>query len=186
MTELRSKSLTCWCHGLDRDTRVILFGQPLISPQSDSLPFDGRFSIFCFKLSSDISQFLVPKKRPQSLDIIRLRNAVFYAYHGVLSDEQNLGGKFEVDVDLHCSLSRAAVSDSLKQTVDYERVYDSIKGLVLGKKYYLIEALARTIADGILKDFRAVQKVVVRVRKPGAAVKGVIDHVEVEIFRERS
>ena len=25
-------------------------------------------------------------------DIIRITNAVFYAYHGVASDEQNLGG----------------------------------------------------------------------------------------------
>ncbi|HAL55310.1 MAG TPA: dihydroneopterin aldolase [Bacteroidetes bacterium] len=119
------------------------------------------------------------------MDIIRLHNAVFYAYHGVLSDEQTLGGKFEVDVDLHCDLSKGAKSDSLKQTVDYERVYDCIKGLVLGKKYFLIEALANTIADGLLKNFKLVKRVVVRVRKPSAPVKGVIDHVEVEIGRGR-
>jgi len=127
----------------------------------------------------------VPRRSRSSLDIIRLHNAVFYAYHGVLSDEQNLGGKFEVDVDLHCDLSRGAKSDSLDQTIDYERVYDCIMQLVLGKKYYLIEALAGTIADGLLKNFKRAQKVVVRVRKPSAPVKGVIDHVEVEITRER-
>jgi dihydroneopterin aldolase len=127
----------------------------------------------------------VTRRSKSSLDIIRLHNAVFYAYHGVLSDEQNLGGKFEVDVDLHCDLSRGAKSDSLDQTIDYERVYDCIMQLVLGKKYYLIEALAGTIADGLLKNFKRAQKVVVRVRKPCAPVKGVIDHVEVEITRER-
>ncbi len=127
----------------------------------------------------------MPRRSKSSLDIIRLHNAVFYAYHGVLSDEQNLGGKFEVDVDLHCDLSRGAKSDSLKQTIDYERVYDCIMQLVLGKKYYLIEALAGTIADGLLTNFKRAQKVVVRVRKPSAPVKGVIDHVEVEITRER-
>ena len=121
----------------------------------------------------------------KDLDIIRLKNAVFYAYHGVLSDEQNLGGKFEVDVDLHCDLSRGASSDHLKDTVDYERVYNSIRSLVLGKKYFLLEALASAIAQGILRDFSKVETVVVRVRKPGAAVKGVIDHVEVEILRSR-
>jgi len=110
---------------------------------------------------------------------------VFYAYHGVLSDEQSLGGKFEVDVDLHCDLSRGGHTDSLKQTVNYERVYDAIKQLVLGRKYYLIEALAETIADGLLKEFRMLDRVVVRVRKPSAPVKGVIDYVEVEIARER-
>jgi len=110
---------------------------------------------------------------------------VFYAYHGVLSDEQTLGGKFEVDVDLHCDLSRGARSDNLRQTVNYERVYESINKLVLGRKYYLIEALAETIADGLLRDFKKISKVVVRVRKPSAPVKGVIDYVEVEIARER-
>jgi len=127
----------------------------------------------------------VPTRTKSSLDIIRLHNAVFYAYHGVLSDEQNLGGRFEVDVDLYCNLSRGARTDNLKQTIDYERVYDSIKQLVLGKKYYLIEALAGTIADGLLRTFKKARKVVVRVRKPSAPVKGVIDHVEVEIARER-
>jgi dihydroneopterin aldolase len=123
--------------------------------------------------------------RKKKFDIIRLHNAVFYAYHGVLSDEQNLGGKFEVDVELHCDLSRGARSDHLSETVDYERVYDCVKGLVLGKKYFLLEALGNTIAQGILKNFKRVEKVVVRVRKPGAPVKGVIDYVEVEIEGSR-
>jgi dihydroneopterin aldolase len=127
----------------------------------------------------------VARRQKSSSDVIRLHNAVFYAYHGVLSDEQTLGGKFEVDVDLHCDLRRGARTDNLRQTVNYERVYESINQLVLGKKYYLIEALAETIADGLLRDFKKINKVVVRVRKPSAPVKGVIDYVEVEIARER-
>ena len=122
-------------------------------------------------------------KKP--LDIIRLHNAVFYAYHGVLSDEQTLGGKFHVDVELHCDLSRGAVSDHLRDTVDYERVYDCIRGLVLGRKYMLLEALAHAIAQGILKEFRKVERVTVRVRKPGAPIKGVADYVEVELTEAR-
>lgn len=120
------------------------------------------------------------------LSVIRLRNAVFYAYHGVLSDEQNLGGKFEVDVDLHCDLSKGAKSDHLKDTVDYERVYDCIRTIVVGRKFLLLERLGSEIAQGILRQFGQVQRVDVRVRKPGAAVKGVIDHVEVEISHRRS
>ena len=127
----------------------------------------------------------MPKIRKSSTDIIRLHNAVFYAYHGVLSDEQSLGGKFEVDVELHANLMRPAKTDQLKQTVNYERVYDFIKTLVLGRKYFLIEALAETIAEGLLREFKKLKKVVVRVRKPSAPVKGVIDYVEVEITRAR-
>lgn len=126
------------------------------------------------------------RRKETPLDIIRLHNAVFYAYHGVLSDEQTLGGKFEVDVDLHCDLSKGAKSDHLKDTVDYERVYDCIRNLVLGKKYFLLEGLASAMIGGILKTFRQVQRVTVRVRKPSAPVRGVIDTVEVEMTRSRS
>ena len=119
------------------------------------------------------------------LSIIRLQNAVFYAYHGVLSDEQNLGGKFQVDVELHCDLSPGGRSDNLKDTVDYERVYDCIRGIVVGRKFLLLERLGSEIGKGILGQFAKVQRAVVRVRKPGAAVKGVIDYVEVEMAFNR-
>ena len=121
----------------------------------------------------------------KKLDIIRLHNAVFYAYHGVMSDEQNLGGKFEVDVELHCDLSGAKEKDNLLQTVNYEKVYGVMKQTVIGKKFFLIEALAQSIAAGILKEFPEVQKTTIRIRKPGAAVQGIIDHVEVEIESAR-
>ena len=121
----------------------------------------------------------------KKLDIIRLHNAVFYAYHGVMSDEQNLGGKFEVDVELYCDLSGAKEKDSLLQTVNYEKVYGVMKQTVIGKKFFLIEALAQSIAAGILKEFPEVQKTTIRIRKPGAAVHGIIDHVEVEIESAR-
>ncbi len=119
--------------------------------------------------------------KKKELSIIRLNNAVFYAYHGVLSDEQNLGGKFQVDVELHCDLSAGAHSDNLKDTVDYERVYDCIRTIVVGRKFLLLERLGSEIGNGILSQFPKVERVVVRVRKPGAAVKGVIDYVEVEM-----
>ncbi|MCX6120671.1 MAG: dihydroneopterin aldolase [Ignavibacteriales bacterium] len=127
----------------------------------------------------------MPKQRKKILGIIRLHNAVFYAYHGVLLDEQNLGGKFEVDVDLHCDLSRGAKSDHLDDTVNYERVYDCIRTLVLEKKHLLLESLASAVGRGILKNFSRVHSVTVKVRKPSAPVKGIIDYVEVELTETR-
>ncbi len=119
------------------------------------------------------------------LNIVRIKNAVFYAYHGALADEQSLGGKFEIDVEMHCDLSAAAESDSLKKTVDYEKVYAFIQSTVLAKKYHLIEALANTLARGLLREFYNIEIVTLRVRKPHPPVKGVVDYVEVEITQHR-
>ncbi len=120
------------------------------------------------------------------MDIIRIKNAVFYAYHGAEISEQDLGGKYEVDVDLYCELQRPKESDHLKETVNYRSVYNVVKGIVLEKQYYLLEALANSIGQGILKEFPKVQKAVVKVRKPQAPVKGVVDYVELEVAAERS
>jgi dihydroneopterin aldolase len=120
-----------------------------------------------------------------SLDIIKLHNAVFYAYHGALTDEQTLGGKFEVDVELHCDLTAAKETDDLQQTVNYEQVYSLMKRIVTEKKYYLIEALAHSIGQGILSGFPQVQRAIVRVRKPGAPIHGVVDTIEVHIESQR-
>jgi dihydroneopterin aldolase len=115
------------------------------------------------------------------LNVIRLKNAVFYAYHGVMSDEQNLGGKYEVDVDMYCDLTPAAQSDSLTKTVDYEKVYSRIQQIILSSKFYLLEGLANAIGEGLLREFHTIERVIVRVRKPHPPVKGVVDHVEVEM-----
>jgi 7,8-dihydroneopterin aldolase/epimerase/oxygenase len=119
------------------------------------------------------------------LQVVRIRNASFYAYHGVQDDEQNLGGKFELDVDLYGDFLPAAESDSLKKTVDYEKVYAFIRMTVLEKKYHLIEALAHVIARGLLREFFNLEVVTVRIRKPHPPVRGVIDYVEVEISEQR-
>lgn len=119
------------------------------------------------------------------LNIIRIKNAMFYAYHGAVVEEQNLGGKFEVDIDMHCDLHAAAKADSLKKTVDYEKVYAYVSSVIHSKQNYLIEALAHTIARGIIREFFNVEIVTVRIRKPHPPVKGVVDYIEVEMTEER-
>jgi dihydroneopterin aldolase len=118
-------------------------------------------------------------------NVIRIKNAVFYAYHGVMQDEQNLGGKFECDVEMAYDFSAAAATDSLTKTIDYEQVYSVIQHTVLEKKYYLLEALAETIAASLLKAFGGIERITVRVRKPHPPVRGVVDYVEVEVTRGR-
>ena len=119
------------------------------------------------------------------LNIIRIKKATFYAYHGVLSEEQSVGGKFEADVDIYTDFSIAAKSDSLKQTIDYDKAYKYIYQMALEQKYYLIETLAIKIADELLKKFSNIKKVAVRIRKNNPPLGGVVDCVEVEVVKSR-
>lgn len=118
-------------------------------------------------------------------NIIRIKNATFYGYHGVLSEEQSVGGKFEADVDIYTNFSDAAKKDNLKQTIDYQKVYSFMYKLALEKKYYLIEALATNIADELLSKFELIERVAVRVRKHNPPMGGVVDCVEVEVIKSR-
>ncbi len=118
-------------------------------------------------------------------NIIRIKKAAFYGYHGVLSEEQTVGGKFEADVDLYTDFSKAAIDDNLSETIDYHKVYKFLYKLALDEKHYLIESLATKLADELLINFKQLQKVCVRVRKNSPPLGGVVDCVEVEVIKAR-
>ncbi|MFA7228205.1 MAG: dihydroneopterin aldolase [Melioribacteraceae bacterium] len=118
------------------------------------------------------------------INIIRIKNASFYAYHGALKEEQFMGGKFEADVDIFTDFSEAALKDDLKLTINYHDVYKFINQLVHEKKYDLIETLATMIADELLKKYSEIHKIAVRVRKHSVPVGGVLDCVEAEVIKE--
>jgi len=119
------------------------------------------------------------------INIIRIKNATFYGYHGVSDEEQNVGGKFEADIDIYTDFAEAARGDDLSKTVDYYKVYSFLNQFTVRQKYYLIEALALEIAEELLKKFERIKKVAVRVRKNNPPLGGVVDCVEAEVIKER-
>ncbi|HDY75939.1 MAG TPA: dihydroneopterin aldolase [Candidatus Marinimicrobia bacterium] len=118
------------------------------------------------------------------MDIIRLHNMQFYGYHGVSESEKHLGGKFEVDVEMMADLKDACENDALDASIDYEAVYKKVDCCVKDDNYYLIEALANSIAKGLLNEF-SISEIIVRVRKPHAPINGMLDTVEIEISRTK-
>lgn len=119
------------------------------------------------------------------MDRITLKNMVFFGYHGALKEEREIGGRFEVDIELIGDFSTASETDKLSDAVDYQKAYFLIKEKIEGSKYHLIETIAGDVAKEILSAF-AVSKVNVRIRKRNVPIGGVIDYVEVELSREKS
>ncbi|MEZ4747909.1 MAG: dihydroneopterin aldolase [Calditrichia bacterium] len=118
------------------------------------------------------------------MDIIRLNNMIFYAHHGYYRAEQELGQKFELDIEMECDFSCAVTSDNLDDAVNYRRVYERVSELFNSEKFTLLETLAETIAREILGHF-AISAIRIRVRKPQVAMNGFLDNVEVEIYRRQ-
>ena len=117
-------------------------------------------------------------------DLVRLHNMQFYGRHGVNPEEQTLGQRFEVDVELRLDTRPAARQDDLRLTINYAQVYKAVKRIVEEECFALIETLAETIATQVGQHF-APDSVRVCVRKPHAPIKGVLDYVAVEIERAK-
>ncbi|MBL7135164.1 MAG: dihydroneopterin aldolase [Candidatus Marinimicrobia bacterium] len=115
---------------------------------------------------------------------VKLKNMVFYGYHGVVEQEKVLGGKYEVDIEFEFDMTSAIKTDHLRDTISYEEIYQLVQDIVTHSKFHLIEALAGKLLRVIFNTY-PVDLVLVRIRKPNAPVKGVLDTVEVEISRTR-
>lgn len=118
-------------------------------------------------------------------DRIVLAGLAFEACHGVHPEEQATRQRFEVDVELELDLAPAGRTDDLARTVDYSRVAERVRDVVLGPSVDLIETLAERIAVASLDASTMVEAVVVRVRKPGVALAAPVDWAAVEIRRTR-
>ncbi len=121
----------------------------------------------------------------QHQDRICLHGMRFFGYHGVLPEEKSQGQKFELDVELFCSLDKPdqpGWRDDLKDTIDYREIYREIKQIVEQERFELIETLALCIANRILDNY-PVRGVCVRVRKPEVPLPGPLSWAGVEICR---
>lgn len=119
-----------------------------------------------------------------NMDRIVLTGMRFYGYHGVMPEETQLGQPFAVDVELYADLRRAGITDDLAETIHYGHVYETVKRIVEGRPYKLIEAVAEKLAEHLLSGYPAAE-VVVRVHKPRAPIAGTFDGITVEVRRRR-
>lgn len=118
-------------------------------------------------------------------DKIILKGIRFHGYHGTSESERQVGQKYEVDVELICSLAAAGRTDDLEHTIDYAQVVDLIIETGTEKSFHLIEALAESSASRILSRF-AVDEVRITVKKLSPPIEHPLPYVAVEICRGNS
>lgn len=119
------------------------------------------------------------------MDKIYVNKMEFYGYHGVFSEETKLGQRFRVDLTVSLDLKKAGETDELEYSVNYAELYNVCKGIVEGKPFKLVEAVAEKIAAEILGIFPMVEETKVKVIKPDPPIPGHYQSVAVEITRSR-
>lgn len=107
----------------------------------------------------------------------------FYAFHGHYQEEQIVGNRFLVDLELECDLSAPAASDQLQDAVNYQQAYKLIKNEMRRTKSNLLENIGKRILDALFREMQGIDKATVRVRKMHPPMGGTIRSVGVTMSR---
>ena len=116
-------------------------------------------------------------------DSIRIIGIKGFGYHGVFEAERANGQDFIVDVELQVDLSRASLSDDVKDTINYAEVTALVVEEITTNPVSLIEKLAGRIAERIKTTFAQASYVTVTVHKPQAPVEAEVKDISVTISR---
>ncbi|WP_409343917.1 dihydroneopterin aldolase [Paenibacillus sp. MBLB4367] len=120
------------------------------------------------------------------MDKMILSRMEFFGYHGVFAEENKLGQRYYVDVEMFMPLAAAGIHDDLEQTVNYADVFEIVKSIVEGKPFKLIEAVAERVASVLLQTYTSINEITVRVIKPHPPFAVLFEGVTVEIHRKRA
>lgn len=116
---------------------------------------------------------------------LSIKGAQFYAYHGVKQEEKDLGGRYEVDLDLWYDATEAILSDSVAYALNYEEAMNCIEELFADESSNLIETVASNILDLVFEKFPSLAKATIRIRKMNVPIHNVVAFIETELSRER-
>jgi dihydroneopterin aldolase len=108
----------------------------------------------------------------------------FYAFHGHYQEEQIVGNRFLVDLELKTNLSAAAASDQLEDAVNYQEAYKLIKHEMRITKSNLLENIAKRILDALFREMKGIDKATVKIRKMHPPMGGPIQSVGVSMSRK--
>jgi len=86
---------------------------------------------------------------------------------GIFDWERQVKQTVIVDVEISADIRKAALSDSIEDTLNYKRVAKRVLAFVEESKFHLVETLAEHIAMLILEDFGS-SWVRISLSKPGA------------------
>jgi dihydroneopterin aldolase len=119
------------------------------------------------------------------MGIIKLKNIRTYSYHGCLIEEGKIGSDYAVDLEVKTDLRKSAVSDDLKDTVDYV-LLNRIVVEEMEIRAHLLEHVAHRIIKRIFKEVAAISRITLAVSKLNPPIGGDVEAVTIEMEEYRN
>ncbi len=114
------------------------------------------------------------------MGVIHIEGMEFFAYHGLLDEEQKIGNRFIVELKIEADFTHAAASDDIKGTVNYQEVHELVKK-EMAVPSRLIEHVAQRIQTAVFKNINGIKGLEVKVIKIRPPVNGIMEKVSVTI-----
>lgn len=104
----------------------------------------------------------------------------FHAFHGVLDHEKTNGNDFLVTVSFVLDTSKAAESDLLEDTLNYQEVYDQVSG-EMAVRSDLIEQVVHRIHRRLMQQFPLISNLHIQLQKCNPPLGGPVEGVVIEL-----
>lgn len=115
------------------------------------------------------------------MGMIQIEGMEFFAYHGHYKEEQIVGNKFKVDLEIDTDTSKAAESDCLADALNYQEAYNIVREEMKAVSH-LLENIAKRILDSLYSNFEGqITCARVKVRKLNPQMGGKIKSVSVSM-----
>jgi 7,8-dihydroneopterin aldolase/epimerase/oxygenase len=111
---------------------------------------------------------------------VALEGLEFFAYHGFYEEEQKIGNRYTIDIQIVADLNEAATTDKLKATINYEVVYRIIAE-VMQEPAKLLEHIGGQIIRQVRIQYPTVASVTVHVSKHNPPIGGVCQRARVSL-----
>lgn len=115
---------------------------------------------------------------------IRMEGMKFYAFHGVLPQENTVGAYFYMDLKLKTDFSHASETDELEGTVSYADIHTAVKA-EMESPSKLLEHVCQRIALRIFKDFPTIESIDINLSKENPPMGACANKIGIEVHYVR-
>ena len=107
---------------------------------------------------------------------IMLEGMEFFSFHGCFKEEQIIGSRFTVDLEVDADTAAAERTDHLHDTLDYTGLYRIVKR-EMEQKSYLLEHVAWRISEALRSEYPAILSIRLKIAKINPPMGGKMKQV---------